>query len=261
MTCQRILGLILLTALLAWPVFARETIVIAGAGPSTVVVTDFFGLLSEESLCGEYAFVVPERSIKHAGGIQASDTNLFGRTGRPLTQAELDGTRAEIFLARIPLTFIIDPDLGITAISLDQLQDILQGKVTSWKEIGGPDVAIKLVGREPTEAALMALTESIPEMAQANFDLRLTRDHQLLQMMNTEDRQGVLGFGAASNFTPEMCLKVGDLDIGLAMGLVYNKANSGNPLIKCVESFAASEVWRERVVELGFFPINQLDDR
>lgn len=261
MTSHRFLGLILVAALLAGPVFARETIVIAGAGPSTVVVTDFFGLLSEGPLCGEYDFVVPERSIKHAGGIQASDTNLFGRTGRPLTQAELDDSRAEIYLARIPLTFIIDPNLGITSIPLDQLKDILQGKVTSWKEIGGPDVAIKLVGREPTEAVLMALTESIPEIARANFDLRLTRDHQFLQMMNTKDRQGVLGFGAASNFTPEMCLKVEDLDIGLAMGLVYNTANSRNPLIECVKDFAASEVWLERVIELGFFPIHQLENR
>lgn len=261
MTRPRFLSLILLAALLAGPVIAEETIVIAGAGPSTVVVSDFFRLLDEDSLCGEYDFVVPERSIKHAGGIQASDTHLFGRTGRPLTRTELDGIRAEIFLARIPLTFVIDPNLGITEISLDQLKEILQGKVTSWKEIGGPDVTIKLVGREPTEAVLMALTGSIPQMAEAHFDLRLTRDHQLLQMMNTEDRQGVLSFGAASNFTPEMCLEVEGLDIGLAMGLVYNKDNSENPLIKCVQSFASSEAWRKRVGELGFFPINQLEDR
>jgi len=253
--CRNI-SLVLMLILAASFVAAEETIVIAGAGPSTRIVTEFFARFAETDAAASYVFTVPERSIKHAGGLKASDQTLFGRTGRPLTDDERGETRQEIFLGRIPLTFVIDPDLGISELSRIQLEDLLSGHVTNWQEIGGPDVPVKLVGREPTEAALMTLSEHLPLIADAPFALRLKKDHQLVQMMETPDRKGVLGFGAKGNFPPDQVLTVPGLDVGLAVGLVINTRNADHPLVIAVRAYAESKAWTAHVVALDMLPVN-----
>lgn len=253
---RRIAPFLLVLILAATPAAAEETIVIAGAGPSTRIVTEFFEQFAETEAAAGYVFTVPERSIKHAGGLKAADQTLFGRTGRPLTEDERGDTRQEIFLGRIPLTFVIDPDLGISELSREQLEELLSGHITNWQAVGGPDVPVKLVGREPTEAALMAFSERLPVIADAPFALRLKKDHQLVQMLETPDRKGVLGFGARGNFPADQVLTVPGLDVGLAVGLVINTRNADHPLVVAVRAYAESEAWTAHVVALDMLPVN-----
>ncbi len=67
---------------------AVEQQVVAGAGPSTKIVKMFFDEFSKIESGEGYEFVVPPKSIKHAGGIRASGKYVFGRTGRPLNEKE-----------------------------------------------------------------------------------------------------------------------------------------------------------------------------
>lgn len=128
----------IMAALLGCPASlqAEETIVIAGAGPSTVVVQEFFDSFATTPGAEGYTFVVPPRSIKHAGGLASTSENLFGRTGRPLTENERGDRLREIPLARIPLVFVIDPDVGLSALDKDQLVAVLTRRFVNWKELG-----------------------------------------------------------------------------------------------------------------------------
>jgi phosphate transport system substrate-binding protein len=40
------------------------------------------------------------------------------------------------------VVFVVNPSLKISGITLDQVRDIYQGKITNWQDIGGPDLAI-----------------------------------------------------------------------------------------------------------------------
>jgi len=55
------------------------------AGPSTAIVKLFFEHFGQRPEAKGKTFLVPERSVKHKGGIRASGKHLFGRTGRPLS--------------------------------------------------------------------------------------------------------------------------------------------------------------------------------
>ncbi len=46
------------------------------------------------------------------------------------------------------LVVIVHPDNMIDNISLDDLKNVYEGRITSWKELGGPDKPIRLVTRE-----------------------------------------------------------------------------------------------------------------
>lgn len=243
-----------LAALSATNIQAQETVVIAGAGPSKVIVQEFFDTFVGQPAAAGYSFVVPPRSIKHAGGLKATQDNIFGRTGRPLTEEERGDNLREIPLARIPVTFVADPDAGVDSLQLEQLEDILTGRVTNWSQVGGVDLPVRLVGREVTEAALMEIAKELPFIALAEFDLVLKKDHQLVEMMGTEDRRGVLGFGATPNFDPELCLPVEGFETGLSVGLVHHRRNDEHPLVMAVREFSRDPAWLEKVLAMDYLP-------
>jgi len=225
-----------------------------GAGPSTAVVTLFFKHFSEIIPTKQYTFKVEQRSIKHAGGITASDKYLFGRTGRPLNQKEKALNKRELFLARIPLTMVSGNQTRIKKITLEQLEKIFTQKITNWNQLGGADHKITLVGREDTEAALNVLTKTYPFFTHANYDKKLTRDHQVVNFIKSNDGDYALAFGAISNFDEQYHLTVEGFEAGINLGLVYDANNASHTLVESARIFAKSETWTDIVRKNGFLP-------
>jgi len=116
-------------------VYAKETLVIAGAGPSTKIVTLFFQNFAKQPSAQKYEFVVPQESIKQAGGIKHSFKNLFGRTGRPLNVTELNYKRKEIFLAIMPISIATGHGVNISKMSMRQLQESFRDKSPTGRNL------------------------------------------------------------------------------------------------------------------------------
>ena len=93
-------------------------LVVFGAGPSTVIVTEFFDRFEDLPVAEGFTFTVPPESVKHAGGIRASGEYVFGRTGRPLNEAEKAEGKTDIFLGRVPTGFVVGADVQITNLTL-----------------------------------------------------------------------------------------------------------------------------------------------
>jgi len=247
----------LMAILFSYSLSATEKQIIMGAGPSTALVTLFFKHFSESPAANGYSFEVEQRSIKHAGGILASDKYLFGRTGRPLTQDEKNLNKQEIFIARIPLTMVIGDRAGVKKITLDQLEAIITGKISNWRQLGGTDHKIILVGRENTEAALSALIMKYVFFSEAHFDRIFTRDHQVTNFITSNNGAYAISFGAGSNFDERYHLLVDGFDAGINLGLVYDSANASHPLIASVRSYAISKLWNDIVTKNGFLPADE----
>lgn len=88
-----------------------------------------------------------------------------------------------------------------------------------------------------------------------DFDIVLNKDHQLIELLDTDDRKGVLGFGARPNFPPETWVEVDGLAEGLSVGLVFDRVNEANALVRLVQAYSRNEVWLARVEELGYLPV------
>ena len=52
-------------------------------------------------------------------------------------------------LALSMFTVIVHEDLGVTDLSAKQIDDLFQGRITRWSQIGGPDLPVVLVDRTP----------------------------------------------------------------------------------------------------------------
>ncbi len=250
---MRALGLLLVGGVLSSAAaMASEKMPIMGAGPSTALVTLFFEHFGQTAAGSGYEFEVDQRSIKHAGGILASDKYLFGRTGRPLNEEEKASGKAELFLGRIPLAFVVGSGALIKHIDLVQLEDVYLRRISNWQALGGADAAIVLAGRESSEAALGVLKQDHPFFNEVVFDRVLERDHQMVNFIKSTHGQYAIGFGARSNFDTEYLLEVEGFVSGVNVGLVYDLQNREHPLVKAVSDYARSDAWQLLLKSAGF---------
>ncbi len=78
-------------------------------------------------------------------------------SSRPLKDKEIALAKERGFaLEQIPvaldgIAIYINPQLAVPSLTLAQLKDIFTGKVTNWKELGGPDIPITAISRDPKD--------------------------------------------------------------------------------------------------------------
>ncbi|SHJ46283.1 PBP superfamily domain-containing protein [Malonomonas rubra DSM 5091] len=227
---------------------------VAGAGPSTAVAQLFFQFLSKKPEAADYHFYVPATSAKHAGGIKNSDDYLFGRIGRPFNAEEKKLGKIELFLAKVPFVFVIGPKVGLNRLTLDQVAAIFLGRIENWKDLGGPDTAIKVIGRESSEAFFAALKAAYPQFSNSSFDLILKRDNEVVDYLKTDDGAYSIAFGSKPNFSFINILDVTDFEIGVNIGLTYDQKNADHKVVKAARRFAESTEWRGGLSMLGLLP-------
>lgn len=256
-TLVSVIGVVALTLGLSLRAEAFDKQLVAGAGPSTVVATRFFELFAILPEAEGYLFIVPEHSDKHAGGIANSDRFLFGRTGRPLNQEELNLGKAQLFLAKVPAAFVVGTEAGVGTLTQTQLESIYAREVTRWSEVGGADIEIFLMGREPTEAMYERLKLDLPFLAKAQFDATLNTDSQVVNFIHSSKGVRALAFGARPNFEQDHVLQIPGLTAGLCVGLVYDHSNEDSPVIAAARSYALSDGWKATLEELGLSPCDE----
>lgn len=104
----------------------------------------------------------PEITIQVTGGgsgvgIAAliNGTTDIANSSRPIKQSEMEKLKAryntlgvEIPCAKDGITIFLHSSNPVNELSIKQLSGIFSGKITNWKQVGGPDEKITLYGRE-----------------------------------------------------------------------------------------------------------------
>lgn len=251
------IALMVLALAIASDVGAREKQVVAGAGPSTKIVEKFFTEFAKLPTAKDYEFSVPPKSAKHAGGIKASAHYVFGRTGRPLNPKEKKLNKEEIFLARIPVVFAVGNGVKTESLTLEQLEKIITGKYNNWKEVGGDDANIVVLGREKTEAVFTVLKSQYGFFESSVFSKVYRKDDLVVNFLKSPNGVHAIGFGAEPNFRDVgnvRIIKVRDFSAGVSVGLVYDMSNKNLPLVNAVADYADSEQWAEIISAEGYLP-------
>jgi phosphate transport system substrate-binding protein len=124
------------------PVFADTSMTIAGSTALLPLVKDASGVYQGKN---------PDVKISVSGGgsgtglnqvlakaIDIGDSDIVAPPGSPLTDNKV---------AVIGFAVIVNPALGVKAFTKKQIQQIFNGGVTNWKQVGGPDQKIVVVNR------------------------------------------------------------------------------------------------------------------
>lgn len=74
---------------------------------------------------------------------------LEGETAYLLTNHVPDsGVMWAAPVAQDGIAVIVHPETGVDGLTLDQLRDVMQGRITNWQALGGRDLPIALISRE-----------------------------------------------------------------------------------------------------------------
>lgn len=230
-----------------------ELQVIAGAGPSTQVVTQFVKLLEKSDVGKKYQFRVPQKSSKHKGGLDNTAKFIFGRTGRPFNDKEKKMGLEELYLARVPITFVSGTETGVKEVSIDQICGLFTGKIKNWKEVGGNDAPVIIFSREPTEALFLQLKRDLSclkSIQKTKFVYK--KDHQIVSgFEKLKKGKTAVGFGAKTFFPEKYHLKVKGFHSGVANGLVYKTGNRNHELVAEAKKLAQSKEWKNIIAAMG----------
>ncbi len=248
--------LLMMVLLSSVPGRADHDQVVAGAGPATKVAELFFAEFSNDPASKDYRFVVMPTSIKHQGGILSTSKYLFGRTGRPLNAEEKELGKAEILLGRVPISFVVGLETGIKELSLKQLEQVFTGKIRNWKQLGGNDAKIVLIGREETEVLFGVLKTEYPFFNNVKFDSVFKKDDDVIKLLHSPAGAHAIGFGARPNFTAYNQLAVKGFSSGVALGLVYDLENRKHPIVTAAQKYASSPAWKKQLQSLDMSPVD-----
>lgn len=112
---------------------------------------------------------------------------------RLLELGDMTDPRAQHLIALDGISVVVHEDNPVDALTLDQVRDIFQCKITDWKEVGGSPEPIRLYSRDTKSGTFdtfraMVLGES-PLCADAQ---RLESNHSLMEKVTAEI--GAIGF-------------------------------------------------------------------
>lgn len=77
-----------------------------------------------------------------------TDIAMASRKMKGKERDKIDGTPKEFVVGRDGLAVIVHPSNPVDSLSMAQIKDIFTGKITNWKDVGGPDAEIIVYTRD-----------------------------------------------------------------------------------------------------------------
>lgn len=132
---------------------AAETITIAG-DPCTVPLAERLGV----AFTKKTGVDVKIESAACANGIHrasAGEVNI-GVSTHEVDLTSLPAGTTNRIIAKAPTVIIVNKANPVNNLTLQQVKDILSGKIKNWKDVGGKDMEIKNVLLQPCTTAIFA---------------------------------------------------------------------------------------------------------
>jgi phosphate transport system substrate-binding protein len=127
---------------MALPVFADSSLTIAGSTALLPLVKDAAGV---------YQAKHSDVKISVSGGGSGTGLNQVAAKAIDIGDSDIvapaGSTLTDNRVAVIGFAVIVDPKLGLKSLTKKQVQQVFNGAVTNWKDVGGPDQKIVVVNR------------------------------------------------------------------------------------------------------------------
>ena len=165
--------IIALIALVAFPVFAKRGNKVTIAGSTTV-------LPIAQATAEIFMDNNPEINISVRGGgssvgiagIMAGTVDI-GNASRHIKAKELESAREkginpyENVVANDGMAIVVHKNNTVKDLTLEQIKDIYTGKISNWKEIGGPSLPIVVISRDVSSGTFEVFNSLVLKNAKA----------------------------------------------------------------------------------------------
>lgn len=165
--------------------------------------------------------------------------------------------------------FITNKDSKITNLTMQQVQDIMTGKTTNWKDVGGADQAITLIHRAKSSGSRATVSETVLKGA-AFTDNAVIQDSNGAVLKAIASTPGSIGYVDAPYandtvsvlaldgvaYTPQAVID-GKYPV-YSYGHMYTKGEAQGATKAFIDYVMSDEFQNSEVEKLGFIPINKM---
>jgi phosphate transport system substrate-binding protein len=255
--------------LMAGVTFAAEPIVIKG---STTVLPIAQGTL--EAFMKKH----PEVQISLSGGgsgegIKAliDKTADIATSSREIKKEEVELAKTKNVnpvanvVANDAIVPVVNPKNKVTNLSIDQLSQIYQGKITNWKEVGGDDLKIIVISRDSSSGTFESWDHFVMKKAKVAPQAQMLASNGAIVTAVSKNRYaiGYLGIGYVNKSLKP--LQVNGVTASIATALskeypfsrelyMYTDGDAKGDVAKYI-AFVKSAEGQKIVVKEGFVPL------
>lgn len=135
----------------------------------------------------------------------------FAQSARPLEDEEYSKAKARnLILDQVPIAidgvaFYVHPGLPVSGLSIDQLQSIFLGKVTNWKQVGGPNLAIVPFSLDPKQVSMINLLLGSDKNKGLGSTVQIVRD-VTTAVRKVASTPGAIGYASASEVSRQQTI-------------------------------------------------------
>ncbi|USB34064.1 phosphate ABC transporter substrate-binding protein [Paenibacillus sp. YPG26] len=202
------------------------------------------------------------------GQVQIGNSDVFA------TEKMKDAAAAKELVdhqvAVVAIAAVVNPEVGVTSLTKQQLVDIFTGKITNWKEVQGKDQAIVIVNR-PSSSGTRATFEKYA-LGTKTEDLKgsIQEDSSGTVKKLVTDTPGAIGYLALSYLDDKVkAVQYDGVDATVdnvvagkypvwAYEHMYTKGEPDATTKAFLDYFMTDEVQNGDVVELGYIPANKM---
>ena len=127
-------------------------------------------------------------------------TSQIGMSSRDLKDEEKSELK-EYQIAIDGIAVITNSANKVKDLTLQQVKDIYTGKITNWKEVGGPDESIVLVTRPTSSGTRATFQKYALDGNEEASNTSMETDDSGVLLQNVKDTKGAIGYVALSYLT------------------------------------------------------------
>ncbi len=192
----------------------------------------------------------------------------IGNSGRHPTPNEMKKCNLKIYKFAIDgIGVIVNPKMPITNLSQKQVIDIFSGKITNWKEVGGPDAPIHVYTRDAESGTRKVFWKKCllkhPITKRANF----VKSNAAMKTAIANDPLGIgyISLGVADSSVKLLAIdgvypslqNVKSGKYKIARGLYMVTKGEPKPLAKAFIMYMLSPEGQALVKKYGFIPVKE----
>jgi len=172
----------------------------------------------------------------------------------------------EYLIGYYSVAVVVNSANPIGNLTKDQVRDIFTGTIQNWKEVGGPDAAIKLCVRDPISGAHLGFKEMAMENKSYPENLRAYTNHLAIVQavardpnavgyvsVETAAGQGIKPISIEGIAPSVMTVQKGQYPYSRMLRLYTDKTRESEPT-KAFIQFIQSERGQKLVDEMGYVP-------
>ncbi|MCY6356752.1 phosphate ABC transporter substrate-binding protein [Clostridium sp. ZS2-4] len=137
------------------------------------------------------------------GAVDIGNSDLFAEEKLTGDKAELAKSLVNHKVCAIGFAIVANKDVKVDTLTKAQIQDMFQGKITNWKEVGGEDLKIEIVNRGKSSGTRSTFVKTVMDGKEEAEGIGTTQDSSGAVQKTIEATKGSISYLALSYFVNE----------------------------------------------------------